>query len=137
LDPQGVHVIAFIFVYSPTKLRVDGAEPIKAFAPAVSYNAAQPVVGAGEEKVLDRGIYGTCSEPDVEPEFSVVGGTIAIDYDLAIYREKDPFPTIVTIDPALTAPELAARSSRVCAAFPTLQDEDLRSYLIAKPVPVP
>ena len=128
-SPGEVNVIAFIFVYSATNFSVSGAEPIKVFAPSTSYAQASVAIASEDEGSLDRGIYGTSAEGD-DPEFSALDGTSGVDYDVVIYREKDPWPSLV--DPELVASELAAVGSRVHSAFSSLTDDQMKTFLLTK-----
>src|SRR5690349_20016436 len=110
-------MITFIFVYSTTSFRVDGEEPIKAFAANVSYADADVAIAAEDCGSLTRGVYCTCTESEVDPEISATSGSVTVDYDLATYQETDPLPTIIDVDPETVAPAVVALAGRVHDAF--------------------
>lgn len=130
-------MFAFIFVYAPAKFRNDGPEAIKSFQlepegrPA--YVQAALVLGSGLEGVLERGIYATAMERDVEPQFSALDPTRAkLDYDIVIAREKDPWPSIIAVAGEQVERDVLDRSQRIRETFPGVQDSDLKEFFISR-----
>lgn len=122
-------MFTYVFVYSPSKFRVDGEHPLKRFEPGRTYTDVEPAISTGSEQVIAPGIYGIWSDVDVTSELHAVESRITVDYDL-VSTGKDPWPW-------LTAPSSEARvdeatRARVRGAFPTLRDQDLKGFFITQ-----
>jgi hypothetical protein len=131
-------MFAFIFVYSPTKFSVDGPEPIKRFdlgsTERRTYLQAESVIEAENTDVLEKGIYGTGAEGD-NPRFRALDSTETVDYDIVISKDKDPLPSIISVQPDGTNRTLVDRSQRIRETFPGVTDDDLGQFLVSRKAP--
>lgn len=124
-------MIAYVFVYNPTRLMVDGS--LRRFQKDTKYDRSDEVIPAGGEATLDPGVYMICSDAaDIAPVIQASEGTQTVDYDVSLMDTKDPWPMIVASDPT-RSPE-PALSTRVRAAFPDLCDADLQYPMIERKI---
>jgi hypothetical protein len=122
-------MIAYVFVYKPTKLMVDSS--LRRFEKGIKYDRSQEVIPAGGEATVDLGVYMICSDAaDIPPAIQATEGTQTIDYDVSLIDGKDPWPMLLTPDPT-QSPD-PALCTRVCAAFPDLCDADLQYPMIER-----
>ena len=125
-------MITYFFVYAPSKFRVGGEHPLKRLESRLGYQSAGSVIEPGQEKVVDRGIYGIWSDgSNVLPEVAVLTGQLTVDYDQVDIEGggKDSWPSIVgTTESSLIATNDEQRQ-RITSQFPSLTDSDLQVFL--------
>jgi hypothetical protein len=123
-------MIAYIFVYNPSKFRVDGEHPLKRYDSQSNYSSAESVIEPGQEVLIDKGVYGIWSDADdIPPEIQALSGAITVDYDQVNVTGggKDPWPSIVDSTESSIAND--GQRERVLSAFPRLRDQDLQSFI--------
>jgi len=126
-------MLAYVFVYSPSKFKVDGTAPLKRFEVGTSYERAAIAIAGGTEGTVGRGIYVIGSEAaDLAPEIRELESRKAVDFDVYLTDDKDPWPSLVDPEPADRA-GLEMRK-RVRVAFPDLRDKDFREFHITRGV---
>ena len=122
-------MIAYVFVYRPTKLMVDGS--LRRFQKDTKYDRSQEMIPAGGEATVDAGVYMICSDAvDIAPSIQASEGTQTVDYDVSLIDGKDPWPLIADSDP--TQSPAPALSTRIRAVFPELCDADLQYPMIER-----